>query len=690
MSLKNELEQLRNSSVEQQASYIYRPAKRGSPQAQKQNKRRKCNGATQTESEILPFVPLLGGQEAEVAVKLRYRAFKEFWSVQENKIQTILRNIHSDVLESIITFINYTSGGQCNGRIPTGVITLGSSISSTGRLFYQLQKQVEAAGDVRVAILGSGDVTNLKTTLKFLIRAVISSQEGDESPHDFTANRVGPKYLPYDLDLLYEYVQQKGVKKVVIAFKDTEAFDQHLLSDLISLIWSWLDRIQFILLFGVVTSVELFESRIPRSTVNLLQGQCFEVRDSDCFFDRVYIKLQRHDEGVLWLGHSVSRLISQLSKNHFQSPDRLSACIKYGYMAHFFANPLSVFLAENVPARVFHDRHLCEAIRNLPSFRGYVDTLLNEGDTSSVRKLLDDDKFLVKEARKHVSSGQRAMKRIFQSVEWIETALRFLKSAKTISSADLAIQALQGELLNSRILEDLLASIRKLPSDSFKDILGIVPDTITEISTLSRDFDKLLKSTRGSGPLRSQYDEYYTTHKTTVVGQRVKLTKGKATLSKEDSEYTDLVDRLHKAIVEDLSTTLIKPESLFMHEAFLNDHKVPMKDAFTPRPRFAVERGLSTPSDYLGTKSDEAGQFPTTDPAISILYQLYMESGAFVNIYDLWRAFYTIIGGEDEGCEERLALALFYRALSELKMMGMIKSTRRKPDHLAKTVWTGL
>ena len=36
------------------------------------------------------------------------------------------------------------------------------------------------------------------------------------------------------------------------------------------------------------------------------------------------------------------------------------------------------------------------------------------------------------------------------------------------------------------------------------------------------------------------------------------------------------------------------------------------------------------------------------------------------------------------------ARALFSRALAELKYMGMVKSSRKKADHLAKLSWKGL
>ena len=106
---------------------------------------------------------------------------------------------------------------------------------------------------VRVVVLDSGDATNLKTVLKALIRATIKGPGEDANTQDISTDRLvnypfstpscfkanfgkGPKLLPYDLDLLYEYAQRNGIDKIVIAVKDTESFDQRLLSDLIALL----------------------------------------------------------------------------------------------------------------------------------------------------------------------------------------------------------------------------------------------------------------------------------------------------------------------------------------------------------------------------------------------------------------------------------------------------------------------
>lgn len=34
--------------------------------------------------------------------------------------------------------------------------------------------------------------------------------------------------------------------------------------------------------------------------------------------------------------------------------------------------------------------------------------------------------------------------------------------------------------------------------------------------------------------------------------------------------------------------------------------------------------------------------------------------------------------------------ALFYRALAEMKFLGLVKYTKKKTDHLAKLAWKGL
>ena len=74
-----------------------------------------------------------------------------------------------------------------------------------------------------------------------------------------------------------------------------------------------------------------------------------------------------------------------------------------------------------------------------------------------------------------------------------------------------------------------------------------------------------------------------------------------------------------------------------------------------------MEQALSKPSEFLGCEccepdigDDESQEsvLKSSNPPTSILYQLYLESGALINGFDLWSAFYSVIAGVDADEDE--------------------------------------
>lgn len=271
-----------------------------------------------------------------------------------------------------------------------------------------------------------------------------------------------------------------------------------------------------------------------------------------------------------------------------------------------------------------------------------------------------------------------------------------------------------GELKDSAIIKAILLAIRRLSSDDMAGLLDHLPDSqLPDITIFARDLQKLEAGNDKPGPLRSKHDTRHENIRTTIVAQKVELSKHSSSLSKQDLSYSELVNRVDSALREYLEQNLIHPQELFLHEVLVFDLRSPHREAFAPKPRCAIERALASPRDYLGCSCCKSAQhgLSSTHPATSLLYQLYLESGAVVNISDLWSAFYTIVGTddiEDEDAEQQNALyvfplstlrntqlttfqsALFLRALAELKYMGMIKNSRKKADHLSKLLWNGL
>lgn len=313
-----------------------------------------------------------------------------------------------------------------------------------------------------------------------------------------------------------------------------------------------------------------------------------------------------------------------------------------------------------------------------------------------MRYLLENDKSLFSQAVQLVKSGQESMHDIFQAVKFISALLKNLNVPKKPSISELSIRALSGELRDSSLLEDLLAAFQRLDSGKIEELLPLLPKSLTKLpdfQDIHANFESLSGAHNGSGPLRSEHDSQNSVIGTKIVKQRVKLNTGKAKLPDECIKYTGIIDRFHTILRSYLESALVCPQELPLHEAFLLDMRSPIREAFAPRARFALERALSHPFDYLMfTSQDTERKISAQQPPTSILYQLYLESGALVNMHDLWQAFYTVFENEqgNNGCDERMTMALFYRALSELKALGMLKHSRKKMDHVAKSAWMGL
>jgi origin recognition complex subunit 3 len=138
----------------------------------------------------------------------------------------------------------------------------------------------------------------------------------------------------------------------------------------------------------------------------------------------------------------------------------------------------------------------------------------------------------------------------------------------------------------------------------------------------------------------------------------VLLSKHKAALSEQDKAYSDLVARFHDQLDAYFESAFINPQALVFSEVLIYDLKSPHTEVFQPKPRFAIERALATPHDYLGCdccsgmEGNDAA-LSATQPATAIVYQMYLESGMLMNVSDLWSAFNAIAGSGDEDDESK-------------------------------------
>ncbi|KAK8049584.1 origin recognition complex subunit [Apiospora phragmitis] len=696
---------------EHQAAYIFdpapeapvsaRPAKRG-----RISKKHAAQSEKPKEKHTHHFQPLLNGLESNECLQLRQDAFLKSWSRVQDRIDGVLRETNQSTLEAVTAFIKECTVEMTDSRIPSALIITGANMASQSLLFEQLSGSLQARAGAKVVLLRSGDASNLKAALRKIILEVVAnpSDAGEEQTSlSITMYVHGKRYLNYDLEALRSHLALRPSPHVIVAFQDSEAFETGLLTDLILLFSSWLDRIPFKLLFGVATSVELFQARLLKSTCQLLYGRQFDVEQADTIVEKIFKTAVAHVDAPLRIGPVSLQMVLSRQRDQAAGIPVFVSSLKYAYMCHFYTNPFSILLADNAPQVALQAEHL-EVARSLSSFRNHVEASLHGKAVSHVQSLLDDDDYL----------NRQVQMQLLSSRSWVCRSLRTLQILMCHQGHASKFTQLYVDLLSQGVdgldqLPDFVNSMRRMdPAEMMSllnQIVAIIQDgdsnmglqgckgesvpSVTLLSGIVTEIQTLCREAEDAGStLRSEYSGQNKIMRTTVIAQKVQLSHDAATLTPQDKSYTRLVEEAIAHVEALLKCE--RAEDVWLHEAWLYDFKTPYREVFMPRPRSVVQRALLRPHDYLACSccNSSKDQIMPTLPATAILYHLYLETGSLINVADLWTAFFGIVSEDEaDGLDERTALVMFYRALSEMRVLGFVKPSRKKVDHIAKLAW---
>ena len=324
----------------------------------------------------------------------------------------------------------------------------------------------------------------------------------------------------------------------------------------------------------------------------------------------------------------------------------------------------------------------------------YAQNLMERKDYDTLKILLEDDNRLRNLVMQEIEVGQEALQAILKAIDVLFRVQSNLTIKKRASWSEMYIQAMCAGFTESAVFEEIMDAVKKLPSDMMKGLLDEMTETSApiELVVIMAELDLLTHQLEyPTVPLRSAYDIHHETLRTTVIAQKVSLSRNTSTLSTQDGAYTKIVDRIYTILRKYFENTLINPQDLLLNEILIFDSKSPHRDVFTPKPRFAIERALSSPHDYLDCdccRGSEDG-LSATQPATTILYQLYLESSAVINTADLWSAFWTIVGGDgidDEETEQRKAQSVFIQQ-SHIRLSISCSWLTRLTEHCSPEHW---
>lgn len=272
---------------------------------------------------------------------------------------------------------------------------------------------------------------------------------------------------------------------------------------------------------------------------------------------------------------------------------------------------------------------------------------------------MNDDATLESAKISEVKASKTQLVGILSAINTLSIVQSLSTTKQPTPWSELYIKAISGELVEATVLRDALLVVKKMPSDTLRRLLtelSELSDAHTKTKDILNDLDQLIEQSNDSAaPMRSEHDIFHNTLRTTVVSQKVGLSKQTSALSQQDKDYSKIVNQVDTYLRVYFKENLIDPNDIFLHEVLIYDAKSPYRDVFMPKPRFAVERALSSPHDYLGCNCCDAVEngLSASQPATAILYQLYLESGSLINTADLWSAFQTIVTAEDIEDEEQ-------------------------------------
>ena len=410
------------------------------------------------------------------------------------------------------------------------------------------------------------------------------------------------------------------------------------------------------LLFGIATSAENFEERLCGNSLRYLEGQKFDVTQSDEIIERLFTATIASTDVCLQIGPNLCRRMLDRQKDHVQNTQDFCDGLKYAYMSHFYASLPSIFLKPGISSEEL-SADVLEAVRNTPSFRRWIEDMLEDGRAQDVRRALEDDKYLFDQVTQHIQAGQKKLVTLSHASKVLASIRESLQMSPTVRLSAIWTRAAAGELARSPLVRETMLSIKKVPSDKLVHLFGSLKELegnyfSMDINSSEQKLDKLLQN--AEAPLRTQHDVRNDSVRTTVVAQKVLLSKHKAALSEQDKAYSDLVTDFHDKLEAYFASSFIEPKTQFLSEVLMYDLKSPHTEVFQPKPRFAIERALASPHDYLGCEccsgvDGNPAALSATQPATAIVYQMYLESGTLINVTDLWSAFNAIAG---DGMEE--------------------------------------
>ncbi|XP_040330073.1 origin recognition complex subunit 3 isoform X4 [Herpailurus yagouaroundi] len=640
-----------------------------------------------------------GKNESEDS-KLRFETYQLIWQQMKSETEQLQEELNKNLFNSLIEFLQQSySGFHKNSRdwgcqiklreIPTAALILGVNVTDHDLTFRSLTEALQNNVTPYVVSLQAKDCPDMKHFLQKLVSKLMNCCVDEESKEESIQVTQKKTFCSMDsLSSWYMSVTQKTDPKlprkkrtsssqwqsppVVLILKDLESFTTKVLQDFIIISSQHLHEFPLILIFGIATSPIIIHRLLPHAVSSLLCIELFQSLSCKEHLTTVLDKLLLTTQFPFKLSEKVLQILTNIFLYHDFSIQNFIKGLQLSLLEHFYSQPLSVLccnLSEAKRRINFLSENQCENIRRLPSFRRHVEKQASEKQV----ELLTNERFL--KIRELYCTCLE--KNIWDSEEYA-SALQLLR------------------MLAKDELMTILQKCFKVFKSSSEKQLGSTAKRIEEFLAQFQSLDAEAKEEEDTSGLQSkglQKTDLYHLQKSLLEMKELRRT------SKKQTRFEALREKVVNFIDSLVREYLLPPETQPLHEVMYFSAAHTLRAHLNAAPRIALHTALNNPYYYLKNEAlkSEEGCIPNVAPDICIAYKLHLECSRLINLVDWSEAFATVVTAAEKmdansiTSEERNEIihARFIRAVSELELLGFIKPTKQKTDHVARLTWGG-
>uniref|UniRef100_A0A8C3R6J4 Origin recognition complex subunit 3 n=1 Tax=Cyanoderma ruficeps TaxID=181631 RepID=A0A8C3R6J4_9PASS len=634
---------------------------------------------------------------------LRFVTCQSLWNQIKSETEQIQEDLNKQLFDNLVSFLSRshsdfqekTTKWTCRMKfreIPTAALVLGVNVTDHDLTFRSLSDVLQDNITPYVALLEAKDCPGIKNLMQKLMGQLMNCDVEVDSLEDEDCVQVSQNRIRCSMSSLiswYETVTKKTDSEtpskkrnsssrhwqsppVVVIFKDMESFTTKVLQDFIVISSQHIHELPLVLIFGIATSPMIIHRLLPHSVSSLLCIELFQSLSCKEHLSTIIDKLLLSSQFPFKLGEKVLQVLINIFLYHDFSVQNFIKGFQLCIVEHFYSQPLSVLCCHlvDLKKRVYslsHDQ--CENIRRLPSFRRYVE----KQESGKQIELLTNDSFLKEETEKlledlHVYHENYVS--ILRCLHVFTSSLPKYPLGKQIR--ELHCACLENHVWETEEYESSLQLARMLNKADLVSMLQHCVEIL--MSSSGKEFDKTVEklkefltqfqnleaeasqerdvSVSSQKELQKKTDLYHL-QKTLLELKESRRSKKLTKFEMLRFEVVDYIDRLVRKY-------LVPADNRTLHEIVYFNAAAVLRGHLNAAPRTALHTALNNPHWYLKAFSTVvmAGEEPNADAASS-----------------------------DQ--VDDIIHARFIRAVSELELLGFIKPSKQKTDHVARLTWGG-